>query len=81
MAKSDIHHFHEFIQIMEPFDVDADKNYSTLWFEMEIVYALILDEWESSGKKLELEEIFSGKYLKDVCEVVDEFTKYAMSGN
>lgn len=79
MAKASIQNFYRFIQLMEPMDVEVDQNYSALWFEMEIVYALILDEWESSGKMLDVGEIFSGKYLKDVCETVDAFVGHVIS--
>src|SRR5690349_10264201 len=44
--------------------------YQACWFELEIVNALALDEWESAGKPSDWASEWDGRYKKDAEELI-----------
>ena len=51
-------------------DAEALQAYRDAWFELEIVNATALDEWESEGRPNEWSEKWNGKFFKDAADTV-----------
>jgi hypothetical protein len=52
-------------------DAEALQAYRSAWFELEIVNATALDEWEADGRPSDWNEKWTNKFLKDAAETVD----------
>lgn len=80
-AFSDIYSFAEFTgrseELMSGGEIDPEllESYNKAWFEMEIVNALALDEWESDGRPHEWSEKWGVKYRADAEETVKDLLK------
>ncbi|MEN8513229.1 hypothetical protein [Burkholderia sp. RS02] len=65
-----------FVQDAEIFQADAVQDekwksaYRACWFELEIVNALALDDWESSGKPDDWSATWNERYKKDAEELI-----------
>lgn len=51
-------------------DEERKSAYHAFWFELEIVNALALDEWESAGKPDDWSATWSERYKKDAEELI-----------
>lgn len=77
-ATDSIFSFAEFTKkselFFESYESDSDfvQRYKKAWFELEIVNAVALEEWESDGRPAHWEEKWASKYKGDATEVVHE---------
>ncbi len=75
VATDSIFAFAEFTKRTEHLFSDAQNTealqaYRDAWFELEIVNATALDEWESAGRPSEWSEKWNGKFFKDAADTV-----------
>jgi hypothetical protein len=52
-------------------NADALRRYQSAWFELEIVNATALAEWESEGRPTQWTEKWVAKYRSDALETLD----------
>lgn len=77
---SDIASFARFVnyaeglsQIEELFKNESSKDhYHQVWFELEIVNALALSEWESDGSPLDWKKRWESEYKQEASELVNQ---------
>ena len=53
--------------------VEFQEKYSRTWFDMELVNALALAEWEQDGSPEEWSKVWVGKYKNEAEETLLEF--------
>lgn len=60
-------------QLKELFeDEQSRNNYQQTWFEMEIVNALALSEWENEGRPVDWRSRWESDYKHDASELIAE---------
>ncbi len=81
LAQESVFAFSEFAERSESFfddceqDSDFLRRYRKAWFELEIVNAVALEEWEVDGRPRNWAEKWEAKYKRDASEVVHELLK------
>ncbi|MCS3507371.1 hypothetical protein [Achromobacter sp. JUb104] len=83
-AAGDLKRFSYFVQLAENYgihsdlltvNVDAEK-YEKIWFEMEIVNAVALSEWEIDGKPDEWGGRWVSEFQRDAVEVTENLIDF-----
>lgn len=63
-------------QLNELFESEQNKSdYQKIWFELEIVNALALSEWESEGRPDDWQSRWKSDYKSDASELMNELLK------
>ncbi|AVU35638.1 MULTISPECIES: hypothetical protein [Serratia] len=63
-------------QLNELFEDEHNRdNYQKIWFELEIINALALSEWESEGRPADWQTRWESEYKHDASELLDELLK------
>ncbi len=63
-------------QLNDLFEDEHDKdNYQQIWFELEIINALALSEWENEGCPADWQTHWESEYKHDASELMDELLK------
>lgn len=52
-------------------DAEALRTYRSAWFDLEIVNATALDEWQLDGRPSNWQDKWSSNFLKEAVETVD----------
>jgi len=52
------------------------SKYHHIWFELEILNACVLNDWEENGKPNNFDDIWNTKYRTDAVELIHEFTDF-----
>ncbi|MFC0226169.1 hypothetical protein [Serratia aquatilis] len=66
----------ELAQLNELFEDEKSRvNYQKIWFEMEIINALALSEWESEGRPANWQTRWESDYKRDASELMDELLR------
>lgn len=77
-ASESLFSFAEFAKISESYfdkhksDSAFFSSYKEKWFELEIVNAVALDDWESEGRPRDWSEKWDTKYKKDAANIIQE---------
>jgi len=83
-ATSDLKRFSYFVQLAEnygthpdlmAFNLDAER-YEKIWFEMEVVNAIALSEWEIDGKPDEWGDRWASEFQRDAVEVTENLINF-----
>lgn len=78
-AANSIFSFSQFVKtsefIFDDIDISVDeiKILKNKWFELEIINALALDEWESDGMPRKWEAKWKRKYKEEALQLINEF--------
>jgi hypothetical protein len=81
LASENLFSFAEFTKNAEYFFDDNKLHpefislYKEKWFELEIVNAVALEDWESEGRPKDWKEKWDVKYKKDASDVIQEIVK------
>lgn len=60
-------------QVDELFEDEQNKdNYQQIWFELEIINALALSEWENEGRPTDWQARWESDYKHDASELIAE---------
>ena len=63
-------------QLNELFEDNHSRdNYHQIWFELEIINALALSEWENEGRPTDWKNRWESDYKQDVSELMDELLR------
>lgn len=63
-------------QLNELFEDEHNRdNYQKIWFELEIINALALSEWENEGFPADWQTRWESEYKHDASELMDELLK------
>lgn len=63
-------------QLNELFEDEHNRdNYQNIWFELEIINALALSEWESEDRPADWKTRWESGYKQDASELMDELLK------
>jgi hypothetical protein len=63
-------------QLDELFENESSKdNYQQIWFELEIVNALALSEWENEGRPSDWQTRWESDYKQDASELMNELLR------
>ncbi|WP_121574854.1 hypothetical protein [Brenneria alni] len=63
-------------QLSELFeDEQSRENYRQIWFELEIVNALALSEWENEGRSVDWQTRWESGYKHDASELINELLR------
>lgn len=63
-------------QLNELFENEYNRdNYQKIWFELEIINALALSEWENEGRPADWQTHWESEYKYDASELMDELLK------
>ncbi|AUO04151.1 TPA: hypothetical protein ACXJQO_003497 [Serratia marcescens] len=63
-------------QLNELFEDEKSRdNYLRIWFELEIINALALSEWEDEGRPVDWKTQWESSYKEDASELMNELMK------
>ncbi|MEN5284316.1 hypothetical protein [Serratia marcescens] len=63
-------------QLNELFEDEKSRdNYQRIWFELEIINALALSEWEDEGRPVDWKTHWESNYKEDASELMNELMK------
>ncbi len=88
---SNHHEFSKFVNFAESlkdanvsksfFDTTQQKVFDSIWFELEIINALALDEWECAGKPPNWQCEWDAKFKEECSQVIASFKKLISIGD